>query len=943
MKPLLLFVAICICLCAYAQPTTEDSLVQFYSRASADTNPSSPYFLIRLNQTSAKNALAKGSFSVVRKLSDNHCIVLLSKEQKKAFDFIAPANDNWKLAACPLANNKNPHLFEDSLLSFFVVVTQPEQFKFALDQQTIKATIKKQYPASHLIVLASTLKEVMQKIVPLSTVTFIDIANRIPAEEQALNDFDLSANKVNVVHSEYPLITGEGLVVSVKEKKPDTADIDFKGRFLSTAGSSGIVSTHATVMATIVAGAGNTFYTGKGVALGATISSSDFGFLLPDEEAYYLQNKITVQNHSYGTGIENYYGADALAYDMSATNNPSLLHVFSAGNSGKSIASTGSYAGIAGFANLTGSFKMAKNVLTVGSVDSFGVVPDLSSRGPSYDGRVKPDLVAFGQDGSSGAAAIVTGVSLLLQQACKEKNAGRLPGSALIRAVLLNSADDAGPKGIDFTSGYGNVNAHRALTTILNGRYLVGSVREGETRSFVLTVPPNAQNLKLTLAWIDPPATANAFTALVNDLDIVLQHSATGQKWQPWVLNSFAHADSLRLLPVRRRDSLNNAEQITLSNPLSGDYQIAVSGYAVKDTQGFYVAYQWDTLNSFKWTYPARSDNLLSGAASLIRWEANSAATAKLEFSDDEGSAWQTIDSAISLAKGFYTWNVPNVFATGLLRMTVNGRTLMSDTFSISGPVAAGVGFNCADSVLLYWNKISNSQYTLYRLGDKYLEPVATRGDFKAVIYKSGSPSLYYTVAPELSAGRRGAKSYTVNYTTQGVGCYLKSFLADLQSNQTIKLTVGLGTNYRVQKIELQRLTGSDGYKTFHSIEPVNDLDYYLTDTSLVKGTNRYRVKVVIENGSVIYSTQETVYNLSNSNYLVYPNPAGQDQTLTILANDFDKTLFQLFGIDGRKVAEKRLNNPLEKMSVSHCGKGVYFFVIVHNGVRVESGKLIIY
>jgi len=48
-----------------------------------------------------------------------------------------------------------------------------------------------------------------------------------------------------------------------------------------------------------------------------------------------------------------------------------------------------------------------------------GNVLSPSSRGPAYDGRVKPELVAFAEDGSSGAAAIVSGISLVAQQTYK--------------------------------------------------------------------------------------------------------------------------------------------------------------------------------------------------------------------------------------------------------------------------------------------------------------------------------------------------------------------------------------------------------------------------------------------------------------------------------------------------------------------------------------------
>src|SRR6185503_14496630 len=131
--------------------------------------------------------------------------------------------------------------------------------------------------------------------------------------------------------------------------------------------------------------------------------SFTFSNLLPESDAVYQQYNISVQNHSYGTAIENYYGAEAVAYDASVIARPFLLHVFSAGNSGTNTNTNGPYAGVNGFANITGSLKMAKNIITVGHVDSFGVVLPPSSKGPAYDGRLEPGLVAFSEDGSSGA------------------------------------------------------------------------------------------------------------------------------------------------------------------------------------------------------------------------------------------------------------------------------------------------------------------------------------------------------------------------------------------------------------------------------------------------------------------------------------------------------------------------------------------------------------
>ena len=178
--------------------------------------------------------------------------------------------------------------------------------------------------------LSATVADI-DSILQVPEVVFIERGNRVPKEELVIGNLDLSVNKINLAHRNFPSINGDGIVVSVKENKPDTSDIDFKGRFLTTNLASTTVNSHASIMATMVGGGGNSWHLGRGAAWGSTISSSTFATLMPDANNSYQQYNISVQNHSYGVGIENYYGADAAAYDASTINNDSLLHVFSSG------------------------------------------------------------------------------------------------------------------------------------------------------------------------------------------------------------------------------------------------------------------------------------------------------------------------------------------------------------------------------------------------------------------------------------------------------------------------------------------------------------------------------------------------------------------------------------------------------------------------------------
>ena len=789
--------------------------------------------------------------------------------------------------------------------------------------------------------LFATAEEVNSIFLASPGIIFIEKGNRIAKEELQVGNLDLSVNKINLVYRNFSLINGEGITVSVKENKPDTADIDFKGRFLSTNLSSTTVNSHASIMSTMIAGGGNSWHLGKGAAWGSTISSSSFAVLLPDPNAAYLQYNISVQNHSYGVGVENYYGADAAAYDASAIANGSLLHIFSSGNSGTSSATTGIYSGLNGFANLTGSFKMAKNILTVGATDSFSIVAALSSKGPAHDGRVKPELVAFGEDGSSGAAALVSGASLLLQQLYKQLN-GNLPPNSLIRSILINSADDVGNAEVDYKNGFGTLNANNALKTLQGNRSFAGSVSHSSSQSFMITVPAGIKKLKATLVWNDPPAAPNAAKALINDLDLELKQLSSGQMWQPWVLNPFPHVDSLLQPAKRKRDSLNNIEQITIDNPVAGNYQFKVTGFNVTTaSQSFHIAWQLDSTDKFEWQFPTANDFIFPSVSNTIRWQSSFTNTnGILEYSTG-GNSWQPIQNSVDLTTDHIYWNVPSLTSVAQLRMTIGSNVFVSDTFSIANRTSTGVGFNCPDSFLIYWNKLpSITNYRVYKLGNKYLEPLTITADSFLILAKATNASLHYAVAP-IIASKEGVKSYTFNYTVQGVQCYIRSFLAFLVGNTT-QLTLSLGSLYNVNKVVFEKFNGN-GYIPFQTIDNPTTLTFNFVDAQLKKGLNTYRVKLELPGGRIIYSSVETVYYFNGAEFIVYPNPAFQYAPITILSdNQFEPATLQVINMQGQKIYEMKLNDLSTQLPAGRLSKGLNLLRITRKDQKDVVLKLFV-
>ena len=383
---------------------------------------------------------------------------------------------------------------------------------------------------------------------------------------------------------------GTGVSVAIGDDGAIGPHIDFKGRLYHHPANMGVGGTHCDHVAGIVGGAGNFDPKGKGNGKGADLHIyEDYGNLT-NAPNHYDNYGVRITSNSLGQGCNDGYNNSAKNADNLINSKLSLMSVHSAGNSGATQCG-----GVAqGYYTITGGYKVGKNVIAVGNVEKDDKIASSSSRGPSKDGRIKPEVCAVGTNvfstqpnntydnftGTSMACPGVAGTLADLWQAYRSFNAGADPHSALMKAVLLNTADDLGNAGPDFIYGFGRINAYRSLNVIKNNQYFIDSIDNGETKTINLNVPNGVKQLKVMLYWHDPAGNPQNAIALVNDLDFLLV-SPNATSYMPWVLNKAPNVPALSALATRQKDSLNNVEQITLDTVNVGNYELKVTGYNI--------------------------------------------------------------------------------------------------------------------------------------------------------------------------------------------------------------------------------------------------------------------------------------------------------------------------------------------------------------------------
>ncbi|RAK63166.1 S8 family serine peptidase [Hymenobacter edaphi] len=551
--------------------------------------------------------------------------------------------------------------------------------------------------------------------------------------------------------------------------------IDFQGRLDQTSsGPDG--GTHGDHVAGIIMGAGNLDPRYRGQAVGAFNYYYTYPNNINSAPTHYNTRSIRITSNSYSNGCNAGYTSFARQMDQMSRQLPLMLHVFSSGNEG---ASNCNYGAGATWGNITGGHKVGKNVLTVGNLSYLDALNSSSSRGPATDGRIKPEVCAVGTSvwstqpnntyaaltGTSMSCPAVSGVVAQLMHAHKALNNGTEAPAALVKAALMNTAEDLGNDGPDFRFGYGRIDALRAVRVLEDRSYKLDSLSQGVTRTHTITVPAGQRQLRVMLYWPDYEAAASSRTNLVNDLDLTLT-APGGTAYQPWVLDSRPTVTSLSALAVRGRDTLNNVEQVTLSMPVAGTYTLNVRGRAVpQGPQPYYLVYTWLD-ERVEMTYPLGGEGFVPGEIEAVRWNAAPGPdNFSLDYTLDNGTTWTNIATNIGATTRVYNWTIPAaVTPSGQARLRVRRGSQQDESdanFTIVGvPANLRTSAVCRASTTLAWDAVAGAtSYDVLRLGTKYMDSVTTVTGTTVSLPVVGTGEQWFAIRARGASGLVGRRT----------------------------------------------------------------------------------------------------------------------------------------------------------------------------------------
>jgi PKD repeat protein len=454
-----------------------------------------------------------------------------------------------------------------------------------------------------------------------------------------------AASRIDLARGAPRNLTGAGITIMVRDEGAVFVHPDLISRIsLNSDAGTQPIATHATHICGTIGGTGSINAAAQGMATACNLVVYD---LFGDDVNEPLQAKASygaiLSNHSYnfitgwnaGTFTDNQntfgaYGSFSRNWD-SIVQSENLLIVKSAGNdrndSGPGFPHDGTLGVDGEYYDTTDASTTGKNILSVGAAvdaaaagspsSALQVLPS-SSSGPCDDGRLRPEIIANGDNvlscntnaapgseyttllGTSSSCAVVTGASAVFLQRYKQRFGSTTSAPPhYLRALFAQTATDMGRAGPDYLHGFGMLDLEAALAlfdldTSAGLRIKTNTLTSAVPERFYALTSDGVTPIKATLCWNDAPGDILAAKSIINDLDLRLIRISDQSVARPFVLS----AANPHLPATAGINTVDTIEQLILQAPAAGSYLLAVRGTTLSNTTPFTLVSSHDLVEN---------------------------------------------------------------------------------------------------------------------------------------------------------------------------------------------------------------------------------------------------------------------------------------------------------------------------------------------------------
>ncbi len=585
---------------------------------------------------------------------------------------------------------------------------------------------------------------------------------------------------------------------------------------------------HGTHVAGIVASADAVY---RGIAPGASILNAKVfssGGGAPESKImsamdWCIEQGADILTMSLGGPENPSDGSDALSQYADAAAEMGKVVTIAAGNSGPGGDSDCRASGD-GSSYSVCSPGLARRAITVGSTKSGKSLPadaisSFSSRGPTSDGRTKPDVTAPGEwitssvptgygskSGTSMATPMVAGLAALILQA-------RNMAPAELKALIMNTAVDLGTQGKDNAYGAGRVDGRvfaeidNTLTGVIN-EYKVHNVfvNGSEIRATLYWPENSSRHNDVDLYLLDPAGNVRASSISQYNTDeiVSIQDASPSGYWHllvdPYDVignQSYAIASSSKL-SGQMNIRINNASNVVYHqiNASNGNITLNLDWNSAGVNLDLYLYNTTGSMVNHSVSNSTNYETVAYNNAESGVWLArivNLNGSVQYALSSSSPAAEQIIDN-IS----------PSVMLSAPANATYNTSNI-TVTFAAADDMSAFIDCNVSVNESVRSATIRNNSlaYADFSVPDGSYNVTVTCADWS---YNRGNATVYFSVNATPPASISPMTSYPVVTFTGGNGSVFSpngdGAFDSIAFNITVSENVSFGTIYLIAQNE---------------------------------------------------------------------------------------------------------------------------------------------